>query len=166
MTPIESAAMDLLDMVERTMPEATDALRALNALAYGAPAPRDRVSAFQAEYQRRLRAVVGRHRGVTVPEDARVEVTVDAYFGGREDDFPEVEIKLRAITPAGIVVASRDYSGAVGAYSDFMADLLTDACKHCQRPIRPIDDGRWADDTRDPFYCPHAINFRHAPEEN
>lgn len=39
MTPIESAAIDLLDMVERTMPEATDALRGLYALAYGAPVP-------------------------------------------------------------------------------------------------------------------------------
>lgn len=36
-------------------------------------------------------------------------------------------------------------------------------CRHCRRTITEQADGRWADETGDPLYCPSAVAFGHAP---
>lgn len=61
--------------------------------------------------------------------------------------------------------ARTNAAGRVGAEVTYRFDL-TDRhprCRHCLRAIVAADDGRWSDETRDPFYCPKSLGFNHVP---
>lgn len=42
-------------------------------------------------------------------------------------------------------------------------------CMHCLRTIHPEMHAApgvvWADETRDPYYCPKALNLTHKPQD-
>lgn len=81
---------------------------------------------FAAEYQRRLRVVLGNRARVIIPDDARVSVHIEGQVDGYESSgfYGVVEVSLSAECQGGATRFVTNTDDEFGAGDRLLADLL------------------------------------------